>query len=103
MSDREEIDENAELTALLVKKRELEVWMELPVTKTLFALLQADVDLMQNQILLQPLGSADDVFKQEFQKGELKGRVSLQNILDTQMSNLEYDIANLRKGNENEK
>lgn len=65
------------------------------------ALLQQQVDAMQQEILFTPCKSIDDAFQQEFKKGQLEGRLAVAELVNTAIANAEYDKSLNKGANEN--
>lgn len=73
---------------------ELRGWQRLidsPEWGKLIAILQEQVDEIQRS-LLRPLASSDEIYVKEFQKGQLEGRLSVSNTVETIISELEEEI-----------
>lgn len=79
------------LESLRELKREYQSLLEHPAWHKLVAVVQKQVDELQ-QALLMPLRSQDEVFLREFNKGQLEGRLSLTNTIETLIETLEMDI-----------
>ncbi len=60
--------------------------------KRLSQALQEQADSLQKTILFSPLEGADAAFRQEYMKGQLEGRLSLEDTLLGIMETLEGDI-----------
>lgn len=84
-------DRNYDLTTLLDDKKAWQRLLESPEWGKLVAILQQQVDELQ-QVVLRPLMSSDEVYLREFQKGQLEGRLSITNTVETLISDLEIDI-----------
>lgn len=54
--------------------------------------MQAQVDQLQNEILMEPV-KAEAVYAQEFKKGYLKGQLSLIHLLETLVSSTQYELS----------
>lgn len=67
-----------------------------PEWATLMGMLQEQVDSMQRRVLFVPLGSADGVYAQEYQKGQIEGRLSITNTVETIMDELKSELDTLK-------
>lgn len=69
------------------------------------AVVQEQVDALQNEILYTPCGSLDAAMKQEYAKGKLEGRLAWVALLETTIENCKIDIERLKEtedGNRND-
>jgi hypothetical protein len=86
-----------DLVSLIDVKREWQSLLDSPQWGKLVEVLQAQVDELQ-QVLLRPLSSRDEVFVKEFQKGQLEGRLSITNTVETIIAELEVEIERKQNG-----
>lgn len=93
----EAIDRELDLATLQDLRKQFQQLLDHPAWGKLIAVVQGQVDELQ-QVCLRPLSSPDEVYVREFQKGQLEGRLSLTNTLETLIAELELDIE--RKQNE---
>jgi len=84
------------------QKRLWEKWIEDPCTKSLMELLQGQVDTMQTTLVMQPLETSDGVYRQEYMKGQIEGRLSIANLVATTIENLTYEINERKKESQDE-
>lgn len=64
--------------------------------------LQADINAMQNALVLKPLSSMDEVLGQEYKKGQVEGRLSLALYITQRKEELNYELDLIKKEIENE-
>lgn len=96
MSDKER------LADLHYELRQWEALIETPEWGKLVGMLQEQADGLQRAILFSPLAGADSVYQQEFMKGQLEGRLSISNTVETLMETLKVDIETLQRGMKDE-
>jgi hypothetical protein len=87
-------------TALINLIEERKLWEALtssPAWSKLVSVLQDQADGLQRAIIYTPLQSADEVFAQEFRKGQLEGRLSVSVTAEAVMSELDADIQRLKE------
>lgn len=87
MSDAKEL-----LSKALEKRRLLTTLAEDKGFLFLNSILQEQVDQLQNEILFSPLSGVDSAWKQEYKKGELKGKLSWHEALQTAIESLDVTI-----------
>ena len=86
-----------ELTDLSDSKKGWEKLIESAEWSQLVSILQGQVDGMQNLILFSPLRGADEVYAQEYMKGQIEGRLSITNTVTTIISELTSELDSIRK------
>lgn len=72
-------------------RKQYQSLLEHPAWCKLMAVVQGQVDELQ-QILLMPLKAPEEVYMREFNKGQLEGRLSLTNTLQTLIETIEFDL-----------
>lgn len=72
--------------------REVQVLLSSRAWGTLVSMVQEQADGLQNQLLRSPVESVGDVLKMERVKGELLGRLSLTDTVDSWVETLQYQI-----------
>lgn len=85
-----------DLVTLSDEKREWQRLLDSPQWGKLMAVVQEQVDNLQQVIVFTPLGSADGVYRQEFQKGQLEGRLSVGNTVQSIIENLDIEIERVK-------
>ena len=93
----EEKDVTQPLTRALDSKRGWEKLIATPEWSQLMTVLQEQTDSFQRHILFVPLRKLDDALEIEYMKGQLEGRLSLTNTIETIIEGLEIEINSLRK------
>jgi len=86
----------ASLANVLERRRLLEGLREDKAFIYLNSLVQQQVDQLQNEILFIPLTSVDSAWIQEYKKGELKGKLSWADALETEIDSLGLTIRKLQ-------
>jgi hypothetical protein len=74
-----------------------------PEWATLMGVLQEQVDGYQRVVLFRPLGKLEDALAQEYMKGQIEGRLSLANTVETIMEGLDSELMSLRRQDESGK
>lgn len=82
----------SDLTSLIVQKRELEELLNHPQWLKLISVLQEQADGLQQLIVFTPLAGMDMALKQEYQKGQLEGRLSISSTVQAMLDSLARDI-----------
>lgn len=90
-------DDRERLADLQHERRQWESLIESPEWGKLVGILQEQADGLQREILFMPLASADMAYTQEFRKGQLEGRLSISNTVETILENLQVEIESLIK------
>lgn len=72
-------------------RRELERFRDSRVFRFIQNAVQEQVDGLQKQVILRPLASADEVFAQEYRKGQIEGRLALNSVVEGMIASLLYD------------
>lgn len=94
----EELDDDLrdpDLVSLIDEKRAWQRLIDTPEWGKLIAVLQGQVDELQG-VLFRPLSSKNEVYLREFQKGQLEGRLSVSNTVETMIAELESEIERKR-------
>lgn len=78
--------------------REVQVLLSSRAWGTLVSMVQEQADALQNQLLRSPVESIGDALKMERVKGELLGRLSLTDTVDSWVETLQYQINMDSKG-----
>lgn len=78
--------------------REVQVLLSSRAWGTLVSMVQEQADGLQNQLLRSPVESIGDALKMERVKGELLGRLSLTDTVDSWVETLQYQINRDSKG-----
>jgi hypothetical protein len=91
-----------QIVKLSDQKKGWEKLITTPEWGQLMAVLQAQVDVFQQRILFTPLQRLEDAMPQEYMKGQMEGRLSLTNTVETIIEGLENELNSLRKQNEHE-
>lgn len=78
--------------------REVQVLLSSRAWGTLVSMVQEQADGLQNQLLRSPVESIGDALKMERVKGELLGRLSLTDTVDSWVETLQYQINMDSKG-----
>lgn len=79
------------------QKRILEKLAEDPGYLLLQGILQTQVDQLQNEILFTICSSLDMAITAEYKKGQLEGRLSVEQLRKTAIDNLKLDIERTKK------
>lgn len=90
MSDSSDV-----LADLHYQRRGWEKLIETPEWGTLIRVLQDQADALQAKVVFTPLTRGDDIYLQEFMKGQLEGRLSISNTVETLMEQLDVQIRQL--------
>lgn len=90
-------DPQSKLTTLLEKKKAWESLTSSTPWMKLVRVLQEQADELQRSIIYTPLTRQDDIFLQEFRKGQLEGRLSITTTAETILSELEYDLDRIKE------
>lgn len=79
------------------KKKALESLAEHPGYLILQGVLQEQVDGLQQEILFTICGSLDMAIKAEYKKGQLEGRLAVEELRKTAIDNFKLDIERTRE------
>jgi hypothetical protein len=79
------------------QKRLLEKLAEDPGYLALQSILQQQVDQLQNEILFTVCSSLDMAITAEYKKGQLEGRLAVEQLRITAIDNLKLDIERIQK------
>lgn len=90
-------DPQSRLVNVLEEKKAWEALTSSPAWGKLIRVLQEQADELQRTIIHTPLTRQDDVFVQEFRKGQLEGRLSITVTAETILSELEFEINQLKE------
>lgn len=85
------------LTKLIDMRKAWESLTSSPAWLKLIQVLQEQTDELQRTIIYTPLSRQDDIYIQEFRKGQLEGRLSVTVTAETILSELERDIDHLKE------
>lgn len=85
-------DPEGKLVALLEQRKAWEALTSSPAWTKLVRVLQEQADELQRSIIYEPLKCLDEIYVQEFRKGQLEGRLSITVTAETILSELEFDI-----------
>lgn len=89
-------DPAQDLSAAIETRRLLEVLRTDRAFLLLNDMIQKQVDELQRSILFIPCTGVDSAWEQEYKKGQLAGKLSWGDVLETAIDNLELDIRNLQ-------
>lgn len=89
---------NEEELSAKITLREVQVLLSSRAWGTLVSMVQEQADGLQNQLLRSPVESIGDALKMERVKGELLGRLSLTDTVDSWVETLQYQINMDSKG-----
>ena len=89
---------NDEELSAKITLREVQVLLSSRAWGTLVSMVQEQADGLQNQLLRSPVESIGDALKMERVKGELLGRLSLTDTVDSWVETLQYQINMDSKG-----
>ena len=89
---------NDEELSAKITLREVQVLLSSRAWGTLVSMVQEQADALQNQLLRSPVESIGDALKMERVKGELLGRLSLTDTVDSWVETLQYQINMDSKG-----
>ncbi len=90
-------DPQSRLVNVLEEKKAWETLTSSPAWGKLIRVLQEQADELQRTIIYTPLTRQDDIFVQEFRKGQLEGRLSITVTAETLLSELEFEINQLKE------
>lgn len=90
-------DPEGKLVQLIEERKLWETLTSSPAWMNLVTVLQQQTDELQRVIIYNPLTRLDDVYLQEFKKGQLEGRLSITATIETIMSDLEYEINQIKE------
>lgn len=90
-------DPQSKLATLLEEKKAWESLTSSAPWRKLITVLQEQADQLQFNIINVPLTRQDDVFLQEFKKGQLEGRLSITTTAETIMSELEFELDRIKE------
>lgn len=90
-------DPQSRLVNVLEEKKAWEALTSSPAWGKLIRVLQDQADELQRTIIYTPLTRQDDIFVQEFRKGQLEGRLSITVTAETILSELEFEINQLKE------
>jgi len=90
-------DPQSRLVNVLEEKKAWEALTSSPAWGKLIRVLQEQADELQRTIIYTPLTRQDDIFVQEFRKGQLEGRLSITVTAETLLSELEFEINQLKE------
>lgn len=97
-----DVEREPELRELQEELHSLKKLEQSPEYKKLLEIAKAQIESRKNGIILKPLKSKDEIFEQEFSKGEVSGIELFTNMLPTMIETLEDDIEErLKKEQEN--
>lgn len=91
------IDPQSKLATILEEKKAWEALTSSAPWRKLIRVLQEQADDLQHNIIYVPLTKQDDVFLQEFRKGQLEGRLSITTTAETILSELEFDLNRIKE------
>lgn len=91
------LDVQTKLINALEEKKTWEALTSSPAWGKLIRVLQEQADELQRTIIYTPLTRQDDIFVQEFRKGQLEGRLSITVTAETILSELEFEINQLKE------
>lgn len=94
-------DQRMTLENQLEKRRALTQLLENRGWIALQGILQEQVDNLQNEILFTPCLNLDSTIAQEYKKGQLEGRLSLAQLVVTELDVCESQIRHLKEIEEN--
>lgn len=86
-----------DLVSLVEERRGWERLTSTPEWGKLVSVLQEQADELQAGIIYSPLRSSDEVYLQEFRKGQLEGRLSVSNTVATLIAELDAEINRLKE------
>lgn len=94
------IDEYQDVSNLAAAKKDWEVLQTNSAWVSLIEAVQAQTDRLQNEILFDPVRSAEDLYQVERKKGQLEGRLSITATATAMFEGLCQDLetAQQRKG-----
>lgn len=81
-----------DIESLRGELRQLEELAKTPAFLKIVSVLQAEIDSMQNEIVLKPCASEGEVLLQEYRKGQVEGRMALSRLVGDRLETLEYEI-----------
>lgn len=90
-------DPQGKLVQLLEARKAWEALTSSPAWTNLIRVLQEQADELQRSIIYTPLAHQDDIYAQEFRKGQLEGRLSITVTVETILSELEFDINRVKE------
>lgn len=90
-------DPQSVLISLLEERKLWETLTSSPAWGKLVTTLQDQADGLQRSIIYTPLQSADEVFAQEFRKGQLEGRLSVSVTAESIMAELDDEIQRIKE------
>lgn len=93
-------DDTSRLSDLHFERKQWEKLIESPEWGKLVGILQQQADALQQEILFNPLAGHDAVFAQEFRKGQLEGRLSISNTVETVLGEIQAEIETLTRKDE---
>ena len=85
------------------RKRVLKELQENAGFRQMQILMQQQVDALQREILFAPCPSLDSALTQEYNKGKLEGRLCLTELIDAEIQSCDYEIANAKKVQDNDR
>lgn len=85
-----------QIVKLSDQKKAWEKLITTPEWASLMTMLQGQVDTFQQRILFVPLTKLEDALPQEYMKGQIEGRLSLTNTIETLIEELENELNALR-------
>lgn len=86
-----------DLVTLQEERKEWQRLLESPQWGKLIGLLQQQVDELQ-QVLLMPCTTRKEQMLAEFRKGQLEGRLSISNTVETLVEDLTTEIERMQNG-----
>lgn len=89
-------ERDPDLVSLIDERKGWERLIATPEWGKLVTMLQGQADELQRTIVFTPLMTGDGAYLQEFRKGQLEGRLSITNTIETIISELEAEIERKR-------
>jgi hypothetical protein len=90
-------DPQTRLINLIEERKGWEKLTSTPEWLKLVTTLQGQADDLQRNIIYHPLTSLDEIYLQEFRKGQLEGRLSVTVTAETILSDLDFEISRLKE------
>lgn len=90
-------DPQTRLINLIEARKGWERLTSIPEWLKLMQTMQEQADELQRVIVYRPLTSGDEVYVQEFKKGQLEGRLAVTVAVETILAELDFEIEHLKE------
>ena len=90
-------DPQTRLIQLIEERKMWEALTSAPAWAKLISTLQEQADDLQRNIIYHPLTCLDEIYLQEFRKGQQEGLLSITTTAETMISELDFEISRIKE------